>query len=247
MITATILTKNNEKTIARTLESTKFLSEVIILDNGSTDKTLEIAASYPHVKIEKHSFIGFGPLHNLAAKASSNDWILSIDSDEVITPELQKELQSISLNTSSTYSFPFKNYFNGKHIKWCGWYPDRHTRLYHREVARFSSEILHEKILGADLNSVSLNAPIVHYSYNSISDFLKKMERYSTLFAEQYKGKRRSSLCTAVLHGFFAFFKSYILKRGIFGGREGYIISAYNAHTAYYKYLKLLEANKYAS
>ena len=244
MISVTILTKNNEETIGSVLESVRPFDEVIVLDTGSTDATLEMAQIYPNVKVFKSPFIGFGPLHNLAAEYASHDWILSIDSDEVLTPELSDEIQSLNLNPESVYSFPFNNYFNGKHIKWCGWYPDRHVRLYNKSVTSFTNDQVHEKIQTKTLREVPLTAPVKHYSYRSISDFLQKMESYTTLFAEQNAHKKQSSMMKALLHGGFAFIKSYVIKRGFLGGREGYIISLYNSQTSFYKYLKLAYANR---
>jgi len=239
MISVTILTKNSEETLGSVLESVRNFDEVILLDSGSTDCTLELAKIYPNVKVFKTSFIGFGPLHNLAAGYASNDWILSLDSDEVLTPELGEEILSLNLNPGSIYSFPFDNYFNGKHIKWCGWYPDRHVRLYNKSRTAFSDVKVHERILTEGLNEVPLKHPVKHYSYRSISDFLRKMEIYSTLYAEQNQHTQKSSFTKAILHGGFAFIKSYVIKRGFLGGKEGYIISLYNAQTAFYKYLKL--------
>lgn len=239
MITVTILTKNAEETLGSVLESVKCFEEVLLLDTGSTDCTLEIAKMYPNVKVFKSSFIGFGPLHNLAAGYASHPWILSLDSDEVLTPELADEIHSLTLDSKKIYSFPFDNYFNGKHIKWCGWYPDRHVRLYNKTETAFSDAYVHEKVLSKGFKTVRLKHSVKHYSYRSISDFLRKMESYSTLYAEQNQNKKKSSLKKAILHGCFAFIKSYIIKRGFLGGEEGFIISLYNAQTAYYKHLKL--------
>jgi len=244
MITVTILTKNAEETLDSVLEAVSSFEEVILLDTGSTDCTLEIAKIYPNVKIFETPFIGFGPLHNLAAHYATHAWILSLDSDEVLTPELAKEIHSLELNTLCVYSFPFDNYFNGKHIKWCGWYPDRHVRLYNKTVTAFSPVKVHERILSEGLKEIPLRSPVKHYSYRSISDFLRKMETYSTLYAEENQHKKNSSLMKAILHGGFAFIKSYVIKRGFLGGKEGYIISLYNAQTAFYKYLKLSYVNR---
>jgi glycosyltransferase involved in cell wall biosynthesis len=244
MISVTILTKNNEETIGSVLEACSSFNEVVILDTGSTDATLEMAQIYPNVKVFKSPFIGFGPLHNLAASYATNEWILSIDSDEVLTKELSDEILALSLDPRCVYSFPFNNYFNGKHIKSCGWYPDRHTRLYCKTQTSFTEDHIHEKIDAKNLSEVRLTSPVNHYSYRSISDFLKKMENYSTLFAEQNAHKKRSSFSKALLHGGFAFIKTYIIKQGFKAGHEGYLISVYNAQTAFYKYLKLAYANR---
>lgn len=244
MISVTILTKNNEETLGSVLESVKEFEEVVILDTGSTDTTLEIAQIYPNVKVFHSPFTGFGPLHNLAAYHASHDWILSLDSDEVLTPELAEEILALQLDPRRVYSFPFNNYFNGKHIKWCGWYPDRHVRLYNKRTTSFTDDKVHERIQTNGVSEVKLKSPVKHYSYRTISDFLQKMETYSNLFAQQNAHKKKSSLPKALLHGGFAFFKSYVLKRGFMGGKEGYIISLYNGQTAFYKYLKLAYASR---
>lgn len=243
-ISVTVLAKNSEKYIKDVLKSLAPFGEVILYDTGSTDNTIDIAQSFPNVRVIRAQFVGFGPTHNMASAAAKNNWVLSIDSDEIVTPELVRAIANEEPNPGSVYSFPRHNYFNGKFIKWCGWYPDRQIRLYNKTKTRFSDDQVHEAIVSANMQVVCLQAPIVHYSYGCIADFLSKMQSYSTLFANQNQGKKKSSLSKALAHGGFAFFKSYILKRGFLGGYEGYVISAYNAHTAYYKYLKLYEANK---
>lgn len=246
-ISVTVLAKNSEKHLKVVLKALHPFNEVIVYDTGSTDKTIEIAQSFSNVRVLRAPFIGFGPTHNMASAAAKNNWILSIDSDEIATPELIQAISKENGDPKSVYSFPRHNYFNGKFIKWCGWYPDRQIKLYNKTKTKFSDDHVHEAVISKNMRHVTLKGPIVHYSYGSISDFLTKMQSYSTLFADQYKGKKKSSLSKALSHGFFAFFKSYILKKGFLGGYEGYVISAYNGHTAFYKYLKLHEANKYSS
>ncbi len=241
MISVTILTKNSATTLEKVLNSVQSFPEVILLDTGSTDTTLKIAQQFTNVKIYTSPFTGFGPLHNQATELASYNWILSLDSDEELTKPLIYDLQSLSLDPTKIYSIPFNNYFNEKHIKWCGWYPDRHIRLYNRRETTFSNDRVHEGILIKNLKEIKLKSPINHYSYSSISDFLTKMECYSTLFSEQNHHLKSSSMSKAVFKGLFAFFKCYIIKRGFLGGNEGLIISIYNAQTTYYKYLKLLE------
>lgn len=241
MITVTILTKNCEKTLRKTLESVKGFSEVVVLDTGSVDHTLKVASGYPNVKIFHSPFIGFGPLHNLAIEKASYDWILSLDSDEVLTEPLIQEILSLSLNSDSIYSMERTNFFKGKHIKWCGgWYPDRVIRLFHRRQTSFSRDLVHEKVIANGLKETALTHPMLHTPYLEISDLLGKMQTYTSLFAEQKKTVK-SSVTKALFHSWYAFFKSYILKRGFLGGKEGFIISIYNGHTAFYKYLKLAE------
>ena len=245
MISVTVLTKNCQDTLEATLDSLKKFSEVLVYDSGSTDRTLEIAASYPNVKIVKGIFNGFGPTHNTASSQAKYDWILSIDSDEVLTPELSEEIFQLQLNLNYVYQIERKNYYNGKWVRWGGgWYPDPVLRLYHRKSTCFSDHAVHEKLLCEGLQIYPLASPLLHTPYRSMEDFLHKMQTYSTLFAQQNKGKKDASIFKAVAHGLFAFLKSYLLKRGFLGGKEGFIISTYNGHTAFYKYLKLTELNR---
>ena len=244
MISVTVLTKNSRRYLKEVLSALQSFDEVVVYDTGSTDETPIIAEQFPNVTLYRKDFIGFGPTHNLASLTARNDWILSIDSDEVVSPAMAKAVSELKFDENNVYSFPRHNYFNGKFIKWCGWYPDRQVRLYNRKSTRFSDAQVHEGIEIGQLKHVRLQASLKHYSYASIAEFLEKMQLYSDLFAKQNAGKKSSSLLKAILHGLFTFIKSYFLKRGFLGGYEGFVISAYNAHTAYYKYLKLYEANK---
>lgn len=245
MISVTVLTKNSEETLEATLRSLIPFKEVVLLDTGSTDGTLEIASRFTNVKIFNAPFEGFGKTHNMASSLASYDFILSIDSDEILTPELVSEILSSSLNERAIYSILRENYFNGKHITGCaGWHPDYVTRLYHRKHTSFDLAEVHEKIIQGSLQKIQLKHTMIHVPYRKISDFLSKMQSYSTLFAKEHQGKKKSSLATAIFHGWAAFIKSYFLKKGFTLGREGFIISLYNGQTAFYKYMKLLEANK---
>jgi glycosyltransferase involved in cell wall biosynthesis len=247
LFSVTILTKNSALTLEKTLASLTSFPEVIVYDTGSTDQTLEIAKKFPNVKISVGSFTGFGPTHNAASRLATHDWIVSIDSDEILSPALAEEILSLTPDISCVYGIFRRNYFNDRQIKWCGgWHPDPVIRIYHRQKTAFNDAAVHEKIKTDGLNIVYLKNSLEHVPYREISDFLHKMQTYSTLFAKQHQGKKKSSLFTAIWHGFFAFLKSYIFKRGILGGKEGLIISLYNGHATFYKYLKLDEANRKA-
>lgn len=241
MISVCILTKNSAVTLRATLESVKTFSEVLLLDNGSTDDTLSIAKSFSNVRICQAPFIGFGPMRNQAAELAAYDWILALDSDEILSPSLIQEISTLKLEPKSAYLIPRHNFYNGKRIKGCGWDPEAVVRLYHRKTTTFSDAPVHESLITKNVQIVALKSPFLHTPYRSTADFLAKMQHYSTLFAQQYQGKKRSSFGKAVGHGLFAFFKSYFLKRGWMCGKEGFIISFYNGNTAFYKYLKLAE------
>lgn len=247
-ISVTILTRNSESHLTEVLESAKAFAEVIILDEQSSDRTLEIAGRFANTRIypaQKPILNeGFGARHNYATSLASFDWILSLDSDEIISPELNDEIAALPLSEHCVYSMPRENYFNDKRIKSCGWHPDRKIRIYHRQTTRFSDQYVHEKILRDGLQEIRLTHPLKHYSYESIADFINKMQLYSELFAIQHQGSKKSSPVKALSHSLFAFFKHYFLQLGFMDGYEGFLISSCSACGVFYKYLKLYESNR---
>lgn len=243
MISVVMLCKNSSETLKKALGALIDFNEVIIIDTGSTDSSLDIAKSYSNVQIFSQEFVGYGSLRNEGARYAKNDWILAIDTDEILSDDLKNEILKKVLDQYCIYGFYFHNYYNDKLIKCCGWQNEKHLRLYNKNKTNFSESLVHEKLLDKDLKTEYFNAHISHFSYRKIDDFLQKMSKYTTLFAEQNKNKKKSSLSKAILHGLFAFFKSYILKKGFLAKKEGFIISIYNANVAFYKYLKLYEIN----
>lgn len=243
-LTVTILTKNAADTLASTLDSCRPFAEVLVFDTGSSDNTVDIAQKYSNVTVVHKPFQGFGPAHNEASRIAKFDWILSLDSDEVLSPELVGEILSLPADSTKIYSIHRCNYFRNRWIRCCsGWYPDWNIRLFNRGKTQFTNDLVHETVLSDHLSVVSLSGKMFHTPYRSIEHLLMKMQTYSSLFAEQNAGKKRSSLSKAILHGVSAFLKNYFLKRGFLGGKEGFIISLYNAQTTYYKYLKLAWRN----
>lgn len=232
-------------TLKATLDSLRSFPEVILLDNGSTDETLLIAGQYPNVKIHHSPFLGFGPLRNRAASLATHDWILAIDSDEVLSSPLMEEIQQLALHPSKSYALSRHNYYRGKRIFGCGWGGEWVARLYHRHHNRFSDAPVHESLVAE--KTERLRSPLLHTPYRTTEEFLAKMQHYSTLFAEQHRHRKRSSFTKALCHAFYAFFRSYFLKRGLFCGQEGFLIAIYNANTTFYKYLKLAEMNETGS
>lgn len=246
MISISMLTRNSSRFLAKALEALQSFDEIIVLDNGSTDDTLEIAARFPNVKIVEHEFIGFGPLKNMAAEAAKHDWILNIDSDEVMTAELAEELHSMRLNSNIVYTLPILNHFRGKPIRGCGWGGMRKRRLYDRRRAQFRNDMVHEKLeVAPDMRiSDEIRHQLLHYMYNSVHQLLHKMQLYSDLFAEQNEGKRKSSVVGATLHALWAFIRDYFIKRGFLDGAEGWLICVTAANVVFYKHMKLREVNE---
>lgn len=243
MISVTILTKNSARYLQQVLQALARFDEIILYDTGSQDETFEIARQFPRVKIHHGIFLGFGAAHNQASALTRHDWVLSIDSDEVVTSALVDEIFSLRPQPDTLYSISRNNFYRNKLIKGCGWYPDRVLRLYNKTKTCFSDDLVHEKILSEQLTVFPLKAPLEHFPYNSIDDFISKMQSYTTLFAKQYSHTRKATFATAITHSMAAFMKSYVLKKGFLLGTEGMEISLYNAITSYYKYLKLRDLN----
>ncbi|WP_249961838.1 glycosyltransferase family 2 protein [Histophilus somni] len=245
-ISVTMLVKNAEKYLAKSLSSLKDFPEIIVLDNGSTDRSIEIAKQFTNVKIYHSPFIGFGPMKNLVATYASYDWILNIDSDEILQPQLIQEISQLNFDEPrKVYALLRINHYRGKPIKTCGWYPDFVKRLYNKKLVKFDDKRVHEALeIADDIQVVRLKHEFNHYSFDSSEMLINKMQHYTDLFAEQQKYRKKSSVLSAIAHGIVAFFKSYILKRGILSGGDGFIISFANASGSYYKYIKLMEANQ---
>ena len=245
MISVTLMVKDGEKYLAECLESLKRFDEVFLLDTGSTDRTLAIARQFTNVNIVERDFMGFGPTKNLAAGLARNDWILNIDSDEVLTAELTWALLDLELDPNAVCRFPRQSFYNGKWIRGCGWHPDKITRLYNKTRTAFNDNLVHESVMvKPGMAVVDLKWQIKHYPYDSAASLVDKFQFYSTLYADQNQGKIQSSPLKAVTRGGAAFFKGYFLRRGFIDGYEGFLIALCQGLSTYFKYIKLHEANK---
>ena len=245
-LSACILVRNSQDTIKECLESLKDFDEIILLDNESTDDTLKIAKefneSYKNLKIYQSEFIGFGALKNLALSYATNEWIFSIDSDEVLEKECLDFLKDFFKSPPSKdiiLALPRKNLYKNEWIKASGWYPDYVIRVFNKNYTKFNENIVHESVIvPKDAKLKRLEAGLKHYAFDSVSALLKKLDRYTELYAEQNKGKKQSSISKAILHGFFSFFKNYLLKKGFLYGYKGFLISTCNALGSFFKYIK---------
>lgn len=244
-LSAIIITKNEEKNIKICLDSLAWVDEIIVLDSGSTDSTVSICKQYTG-KVYETDWIGFGHQKNRALKYASGDWILSLDADEWITPELKDEILRIIQNPGSYEAFdiPRLSSYCGQYIHHSGWRPDYVTRLCRRGKARFSEQIVHEKMI-VDGKIGRLSNPIMHTSYKDLEHVLSKLNRYSTDGADLLRNEgKKSSLLKAVSHGLWSFLYTYIVRAGFLDGRMGFALAVYNAECTYYKYLKLMMFNK---
>ena len=238
-ISVTLLVKNSSRYIERCLSSVSDFDEVIVLDNGSSDDTLEIAQRFTNVKIFHSEFIGFGPLKNLAHSHASHDWIFNLDSDEVVTPELLQAIRHISLDEQCVYEFNRLNHYKGQPVYCCGWNKDKVKRIYNKTRTQFNDVQVHESIQMDGMRLTSIQGNLLHYSYDSVEELINKMQKYSSLWAEQNRGKKSASIFKAAYKSWFAFMKSYILQKGILYGGVGFLISACIAFGTFAKYAKL--------
>ncbi len=222
--------------------------EIVLLDNASTDETLKIAQefnkNYGRLRIEKSEFIGFGALKNLAISYAKNEWILSIDSDEVLERAARDEIKSLQLRPENVVALPRKNLYRGEWIKACGWHPDFVWRLFNKKFTRFNENIVHESvILPPNSQKIHLKNAIKHHAYKDIAQLIDKMQRYSGLWAQQNAHKGSNPL-KACINGGWSFVRSFLLKRGVLYGYKGFIISVCNALGVFFKYMKLYEMRK---
>lgn len=246
-ISAVILVKNAEKTIAECLESLCAFGEVVLLDNGSTDATLDIAAKYPNVKIfHEPNFCGFGKMKNIALSKATNDWILSIDSDEVLMPEIVSQINAMQLNDNTVVALSRLNYYGDRCMKCCGWYPDYVWRIFNRKYTRFNENIVHEGVeTKPDTQKVYIKDAIKHYAADSMESIIQKMNRYTTLSAqEKHKKGKNASVIGAIFRFIHTFNMNYFFRRGIFYGYKGFVVSLLNASGSFYRHMKLYELNK---
>ncbi|WP_457749255.1 glycosyltransferase family 2 protein [Sulfurimonas sp.] len=243
-ISAVVLAKNNEATIQKTLQSLREFEDVVVYDNGSTDKTMEIAKQFSKVNLVQGEFKGFGWSKNQAAGFAKNDWILIIDSDEVIDDTLKKTLQQKKLDTHTVYILNFRAFYKNIEVKHCGWNNQKIKRLYNKTVTKYNDNDVHEDIITEGLHTEILDGNVLHYSYQSIEQFVNKANTYSTLFAKNNAGKKHSSPSKAFFNGAYSFIKTYFFKQGFRDGYVGLVIAYSHMVTNFYKYIKLYELNK---
>lgn len=247
-ISVIIIVKNAEQTLLECLNSLKDFDEIILLNNESSDNTLNIAnefkKDFANLHIYHSAFIGFGALKNLTLSYAKNDWILSIDADEVLENECIKELKNLELQEDNIIALSRKNLYKGEWIKACGWWPDYVMRVFNKTHTSFNENLVHESlILHKDSKKIKLQNGLRHFAFEDIDNLLDKLQKYSKLWALQNLHKE-SSVCKALLRGIWTFFRNYVLKKGIFYGYKGFIISTCNGLGAFFKYMKLYELKK---
>lgn len=243
-VSVTIIALNEEKNIRDCLESVKWADEIIVSDSGSTDSTVEICREYG-ARVSSDEWLGFGRQKNLCGDRAQNLWVFNIDADERVTAELKAEIaEVIKTGDKGAYYVPRKNYFGERWIRRCGWYPDYTLRLYRKDSGRFTDRAVHETV-AVNGPKGYLENPLIHRTYRDVSDYLTRMERYSTLAAEEMLSSGRSAGFTDILlRPTLTFLKMYILKLGFLEGSAGVMLSTLYASYTLAKYAKLWEMKK---
>lgn len=238
-----IICMNETEMLADCLESVKWADEIIVLDSGSTDDTLEIAKRYTDKIYVSDHWQGFGIQKQRAQSYATGDWVLSIDSDERVTPELKEEILTVvkENNQDNVYAVPRLPDVFGHFLRHGGWYPARKVRLYARNKGQYGSQRVHEKLeFNANVNTVNLKSDLLHYTYRDLEHYLVKSAQYATEWSiqRQQRGKK-SSLLKGFLHGVGCFIKIYFIKAGFLDGKYGLLIALLSGHSTFAKYADL--------
>jgi glycosyltransferase involved in cell wall biosynthesis len=244
-ISVAIITFNEENNIRRTLDSVKWADEIVVVDSGSTDRTLEICREYTGNVIHQ-DWQGFSVQKNFALDRTTGDWVLSLDADEPIEPGLAEEIRRIISSSSAHdgYSIPRKTYFLGKQIRHGGWYPDYNLRLFQKGKGRFEERAVHEaiKVKGTVGRT---NHAIQHYAYPDLASYLSSINKYSSLavavMTEQGISGFKTGWVNIVLRPIGTFLFKYVLRRGFLDGKHGLVLNLFHSWYVFAKYAKAWE------
>jgi glycosyltransferase involved in cell wall biosynthesis len=245
-----LITRNEEANLADCLASLEGIAQqIVVVDANSTDSTLEIAENHRTTISQPADWPGFGPQKNRALDLATGEWVLSLDADERLTPALRSEILTAIHHSAHVdcFAIPRLSWYCGRFIHHSGWSPDYVDRLFKRGTARFSDDLVHERLI-PNGQVAKLENPMLHFSFMNYSQVLQKLDRYSTASAEQAfsKGKKSGPL-KAVLHGIWAFIRTYFIRLGFLDGPQGFALSISNGQGTYYRYMKLWQLHQEAA
>lgn len=242
-LSVALIVKNEEANLAACLDTVTWADEIVVLDAGSDDSTIEIAEKYTDKIFVNADWQGYGIQRQRLQDFTSCDWVLMLDADERLTAELTSEIKKVvKLNDNNiVYALPRLSWCFGKFIRHSGWYPDYVTRLYAKDKAQYSSQLVHEKLeYDNSMERVKLKGDLLHYTYRDLEHYLVKSAGYSTAWAEQKESMgKSSSLLQGVLHGIACFMKMYIFRFGFLDGKQGMLLALLSAHSTFTKYANL--------
>jgi glycosyltransferase involved in cell wall biosynthesis len=244
-LTVTVITCDEAANLDACLASVAWADEIVVVDSGSIDDTVAIARRHS-ARVEVRPWPGYGAQRNCAASLAAHDWILAIDADERVPPELAREIRAVLTSEPARhgYRIPRVAWYLGRWIRGTDWYPDYQLRLYDRRAGRWNERRVHESLALDDEPGV-LGHELRHFAYRDISHHLSTIDRYTTLAAEQWADEgRRVSLASIIVHPPLAFLRNYVLKRGFTQGAPGLLVSVLNSYYVFLKLAKAWELNR---
>jgi glycosyltransferase involved in cell wall biosynthesis len=247
-LSVAIITYNEEANIRRTLETIKWAGEIVVVDSGSTDRTVEICREYTD-RVFHQDWLGFATQKNFAIDKTEGDWVLSLDADEPIETALADEIQGIISSPGSFdgYRIPRRTFFLGKQIKHGGWYPDYNLRLFRRGKGRFEERAVHEAIQVTGSVGKTLHA-IEHYAHHDLASYMASINKYSSLAVDVMGGKGISTFKTSwmniLLRPVLTFVLKYLFRLGFLDGKHGLVLNLFHSYYVFAKYAKAWEYNK---
>ena len=238
-ITATIITLDEERNVARAIESLRCCDEIVIIDSGSVDRTVELASNLG-ARVLESPWRGYAGQKNWASEQAANDWILSLDADEALSEALEGEIWTLKKRgpEHDAYTMPRLAQYLGRWILHSGWYPDRKVRLYDRRKAKWTGNFVHE---GVRVNGRvgHLESNLLHFTCSSLSEHLKSMDRYTTLAAEEVVSRKMKIHSRhLILDPMWTFLRTYVVQQGFLDGLEGLTIAYMAAMYTFLKYAK---------
>jgi len=242
-LSVAIITKDEEKNLPDCLKSVSFAEDIVVVDSGSSDRTVGIAKEFG-CRVFVEAWKGYGPQKNSALEKCKYDWVLSLDADERMPAGSEDIIRKILKNPAAdAYSFKMKHYFHGKWIRHCGYWPDRHVRLFDRKRGLFHGA-MHEKWI-IEGTIFDLDAHIEHYGFYDYADMLTALDEFSTIQSrELFASGRKANVLTPLYHGVGAFLRIYLLQRGFLAGLDGLVIASTKAGGSFFKYAKLFELQR---
>jgi glycosyltransferase involved in cell wall biosynthesis len=245
ILSAIIITRNEAANVAACLRSVAFCNERIVVDSGSNDDTVKIAVA-AGATVVTHSWAGFGAQKNFALSLARGDWVLSIDADERVSAPLAAEiLSTIGSASADGYEIARLSTFLGRSMRHSGWFPDYVLRLFRRQKARFTDDLVHERVICKGPIG-RLSGVLDHHPVLRLEDAIARVDSYSTAGAEMLAASRRQvSFASGITHGLWSFMRAYIMRLGFLDGREGFLLAIANAEGTYYRYMKAWAAGRH--
>lgn len=241
-ISAVLIVKNESEEIIDCLKTVDWVDEIVVMDSGSTDDTIEKARGLGARTFVNADWQGYGVQRQRAQQQATCDWVFMVDADERVTDELREEVRAIvkENNQSKVYAVRRLSYCFGRYIRHGGWYPDYVARLYPRLKAQYGPEQVHEKLHYDDMAVVKLKGDLLHFTYRDLQHYLLKSAGYAAAWGkERAEQGRRATLWQGFLHGVGCFARMYVLRAGFLDGRQGLLLALLSAHSTFAKYADL--------